>query len=162
MIIISNVPSGLSVNCNDCWRNFLEIVDQPFYQMGLRACQHRRMKSSALSSGKAMLFFYKSWLNVNPCAKLKLNLILFRRLPEFKFWYSATKATVTFIIIIIQLTTWMSLVKVVSWMLIPGDCFLLYLFPSFQHPGVLADPRHVLHYPLLHHYEEADQGIDSL
>ena len=34
--------------------------------------------------------------------------------------------------------------------------------PSFQHPRVLADPRHVLHHPLLHHHEEADQGIDSL
>ena len=99
---------------------------------------------------------------------MKLNLIFSRRLPEFKFWYSATKATVTFIIIIIQafiiilLTTLMSLVKVIGGLFIPGDCFLLYLFPSFQHPGVLADPRHVLHYPLLHHYEEADQGIDSL
>ena len=40
-----------------------------------------------------------------------------------------------------------------------GYCILLYLFPSFQHPGVLADPRHVLHHPLLHHYEETDQGI---
>lgn len=35
---------------------------------------------------------------------------------------------------------------------------LLYLFPSFQHPGLLAHPRHVLHHPLLHHHEEADKG----
>ena len=39
-----------------------------------------------------------------------------------------------------------------------GDCLLLYLFPSVQYPGVLADPSHVLHHPLLHHYEETDQG----
>ena len=41
-----------------------------------------------------------------------------------------------------------------------GDRLLLYLFPSFQHPGVLADPCHVFHHPLLHHYEETDQGSD--
>ena len=34
----------------------------------------------------------------------------------------------------------------------------LYLLSTVQHPGVLADPRHVLHHTLLYHHEAADQG----
>ena len=123
--------------------------------MDLLGCQHRRMKSSVLSSGKNLHNctnprVKRKKLKLNP-NKAKLHHVHSRRLPEFKFWYSATKATVGFFItttVAFRLTTF-----------ILGYCILLYLFPSFQHPGVLADPRHVLHHPLLHHYEETDQGI---
>ena len=39
------------------------------------------------------------------------------------------------------------------------NCLLLHLLSTVQHPGLLANPRHVLHHPLLYHYEEADQGM---
>jgi hypothetical protein len=43
-----------------------------------------------------------------------------------------------------------------------GGRVRLHLLRVLQHPGLLANPRHVLHHTLLHHDETTDQAHDAI
>lgn len=76
-----------------------------------------------------------------------------RRLPEFKFWYSATKG------IVISL----SVLTIVHAKMYSLEMFQLSdILRNLQHSRLLADSRHVLLCALLPHNEETNQGLRTL